>query len=219
MSFLLRSLLITSCFFATVLQTASAEPFLVENGQPRAEIIIAADPPRTARLAARELQMYLQKISAAELAIVDQPSAAGLVHIFVGQSSHTEKLGITTEGLSDGAYRIVSGDDWLVLIGDDTDFTPVEPWPRSNADIASGKMQVAWDEITGEHWGYPHSQLHKHYSGSNSLFGTPDEQLTNKAGNINVWTYDERGSFNAVCGFLRDQLGVRWYMPGEIGEM
>ena len=35
---------------------------------------------------------------------------------------------------------------------------------------------------------------------------------------MNAWTYDERGSFNAVCGFLRG-LGVRWYMPGEIGEI
>ena len=24
---------------------------------------------------------------------------------------------------------------------------------------------VPWDKITGRHWGYPHSQLHKHYSG------------------------------------------------------
>ena len=219
MSFLLRLLLITACFLFAALHPAIAEPFLVENGQAKAEIILAADPPRTTRMAARELQMYLQKISGAELAIVEQPSTAGLVPIFVGQSPHTEKLGITTEGLSDGAYRIVSGENWLALIGDDTNFTPIEPWPRSNADIAGGKMQAAWDEITGEHWGYPHSQLHKHYSGSNSLFGTPDEQLTNKDGNINVWTYDERGSFNAVCGFLRDQLGVRWYMPGEIGEV
>ena len=200
-------------------RVASAERFLVENGQAKAEIIIAADPPRTTRMAARELQVYLKKISGAELAIVDQPSAEGLTHIFIGQSEHTEALGITSEGLNNGAYRIVSGKDWLVLIGDDTDFTPIEPWPRSNADIASGKMQAAWDEITGEHWGYPHSQLHKHYSGRNSVFGTADEIREDEDGNIHVWTYDERGSFNAVCGFLRDQLGVRWYMPGEIGEV
>ena len=35
---------------------------------------------------------------------------------------------------------------------------------------------------------------------------------------MHVWTYDERGSYNAVCGYLRD-IGVRWYMPGEIGEI
>jgi len=30
-----------------------------------------------------------------------------------------------------------------------------------------------------------------------------------------LWQFDERGSFNAVCGYLRS-LGVRWYLPGEI---
>ncbi len=117
-----------------------------------------------------------------------------------------------------GAYRIAAGQDWVVFIGQDSDFTPIEPWPRGYQDIRSGKMQRAWDKITGRHWGYPHSQLHKHYSGPDALFGTPKEQKVDKDGNVNVWTYDERGSFNAVCGFLRG-LGVRWYMPGDIGEV
>lgn len=195
-----------------------AQPALVMNGVPQAEIIISDSPARGTKLAARELQTYVRKISGATLDIGTAASGNVPVKVYVGQSPHTEKLGITTDGLKDGAYRIVSGDDWLVLIGDDTDFVPTEPWPRSNADIASGRMQQAWNQITGKHWGYTHSQLHKHYSGSNSLFGTPNEQKVDKAGNINVWTYDERGSFNAVCGFLRD-LGVRWYMPGDIGEI
>jgi hypothetical protein len=178
--------------------TALAELQLVSNGTPLGEIVIAEDPSRTTLLAAHELQTYVEKISGARLNIVTNPGGQLPVRIFVGQSSHTKQLGITTEGLTDGAYRIVSGDDWLVLIGDDTNFTPIEPWPRGNSDIASGKMQAAWDGITGKHWGYPHRQLHKHYSGANSLFGTPNEQKLDKDGNVNVWTYDERGSFNAV---------------------
>ncbi len=196
----------------------AADVFIIEDGQPRAEIVIADKPPRTTRLAAQELQTYLEKISGAKLNIVTKPSSKVPVSIFVGSGSHTEKLGITAEGLKHGAYRIASGDNWLVLIGDDTNFTPIEPWPRSNNDIASGKMQQAWNEITGEHWGYPHSQLRKHYTGPTGLFGTPNEQLVDKNGNVNVWGFDERGSFNAVCGFLRG-LGVRWYMPGEMGEI
>ena len=193
------------------------DSFLVENGQPRAEIIIAEKPTRTQRLTAVELQRYLEKISGAKLSIGNSPSDSA-VHVFVGQSRHTEKLGITSEGLRHGAYRIVSGDNWLTLIGDDTEFTPIEPWPRGYSDIRDGKMQRAWDKITGKQWGYMHGQLHKHYSGRNVLFGTPNEQKTDEKGNVHVWTYDERGSFNAVCGLLRD-LGVRWYMPGEIGEI
>ncbi len=195
-----------------------AEAYLVENGRPRAEIVIAENPPRTARLAAQELQSYLEKISGARLSIDTEPSGKFPVRVFVGQSPHTVKLGVSAEGLKYGAYRIVSGANWLALVGDDTDFTPIEPWPRNHNDIASGKMQQAWDRITGEHWGYTLSQLHKHYSGPTTLFGTPNEQKLDKQGRVNVWTYDERGSFNAVCAFLRE-LGVRWYMPGDLGEI
>ncbi|MEQ9070760.1 MAG: DUF4838 domain-containing protein, partial [Gimesia chilikensis] len=42
--------------------------------------------------------------------------------------------------------------------------------------------------------------------------------LVDKTGQVNVWGFDERGSFNAVCGYLRG-LGVRWYLPGELGEV
>lgn len=197
---------------------AEAEPFLVENGEARAEIIISEAPTRTQRLAARELQTYLSKISGAEVRIGSEPSGDFPVKLYVGASSFTAELGISAEELRFGAYRIVSGQNWMVFIGDDTDFVPIEPWPRSNTDVSSGKMQKAWDVITGKNWGYPHRQLHKHYSGPNKLFGTPDEQKIDKDGNINIWTFDERGSFNAVCGYLR-KLGVRWYMPGEIGEI
>ncbi|MDP6116515.1 MAG: DUF4838 domain-containing protein [Planctomycetota bacterium] len=198
----------------------SAELFIVKDGQPRAEIIIAEKAPRATRLAAQELQTYVKKISGAQLSIGTEASATAEVpcKIYIGQSRHTEKLGITARGLKEGAYRIVSGENWLVFIGDDRDFTPVEPWPKGYHDIRSGRMQRAWNKITGRHWGYTHTQLHKHYSGSRSLFGTRDEQKVDKEGNVNVWTYDERGSFNAVCGFLRE-LGVRWYLPGELGEV
>lgn len=197
---------------------AGAESFLVEYGEPRAEIIVSETPTRTQRLAARELQTYIEKISGAELPIGSEPSGDFPVKLYVGASSHTVGLGITADDLKYGAYRIVSGEDWMVFLGDDTDFVPIEPWPRSNTDVVSGKMQEAWNAITGENWGYPHRQLHKHYSGPNRLFGTPEEQKTDEDGNIHIWTFDERGSFNAVCGYLRS-LGVRWYMPGEIGEI
>ncbi|HBL43444.1 DUF4838 domain-containing protein [Gimesia sp.] len=191
---------------------------LIQDGQPRAEIVISTSPSRTTSLAAQELQTYLEKISGAKLQVVDQPTSEYPVKIYVGGSAETQRLGISADGLKYGAYRIVSGKNWLTLIGDDTDFIPIEPWPRSNNDIASGKMQAAWDEITGEHWGYPHSQMRKHYMGPASLFGTPQEQKVDKNGNVNVWGFDERGSFNAVCGYLRS-LGVRWYLPGESGEI
>ena len=196
----------------------AADAWLVESGRPRAEIIIAQQPPRTTRLAARELQTYIEKISGAILPIATAPHDDGTVKIYVGRSSHTDSLNIATDDLKHGAYRITSGDNWLVLIGDDTDFTPIEPWPRSNSDLTSGRLLAEWDKITGTTWGNPMSQMRKHYTGRVQDIGRPPNEQIDKSDTIHVWGFDERGSFNAVYGFLRG-LGVRWYMPGELGEV
>ena len=66
------------------------------------------------------------------------------VRLLVGRSAYTDQIGITAEGLSHGAYRLVSGDDWLVFPGDDTEFVPREPWARNHAGIVSGELQEAW---------------------------------------------------------------------------
>jgi len=198
----------------------AAETFLVEKGQPRAAIVIAESPLRTVRLAAQELQDYVRKISGAHLPIVTDPGRAVAVPNYVGRSPHTDRLGITAEGLTDGAYRIVSGDGWLVLIGQDTEFTPIEPWARNNADVRSGKLQRAWDQITGALWGVPHAGLYKNRFTLPGDTGLPDEQRKpgEKLPPLQMWGFDERGSFNAVCGLLM-KLGVRWYAPGELGEV
>ena len=123
---------------ASLAPLSAANNFLVENSQPRAEIVISDKPQRTTRLAAQELQGRIQKISSARLPIVTQPTS-GAVHVFVGQSEHTQRLKVTAEGLKEGAFRMVSGADWLALIGDDTEFTPIEPWAKNNAEIVNGK--------------------------------------------------------------------------------
>lgn len=194
----------------------AAETFIVENGQPRAEIVIAEKPERMVRLAAHDLQTYVKKISGAHLPIVTQPSTRA-VQIFVGRSEHTDRLHITAEGLKHGAYRIVSGDRWLVLLGDDTDFQPIEPWAKGNADIVSGKIQREWEQITGAQWGVPNATMYKHRITLPGEIGRPDA-ATGKIEPWQAWGLDERGSFNAVAGFLHG-LGVRWYMPGELGEV
>ncbi len=85
--------------------------------------MIAENPERTVRIAAADLQEYVQKISGARLPIVTRPGD-GAVHLFVGRSIYTDQLGIGTEDLKFGAYRIASGNDWMVFIGDDTNFNP-----------------------------------------------------------------------------------------------
>ncbi|MFN0075215.1 MAG: DUF4838 domain-containing protein [Prosthecobacter sp.] len=206
--------LLTALLLSSLAAVHAADTFLVENGQPRAEIIISDKPQRTTRLAAQELQDQIAKISGARLPIVTQASGKA-VKIFVGASAQSP---VKAEGLKDGAYRIATGADWLALIGDDTEFTPIEPWAKNNAEIVNGKAQGEWNQITGATWGLPNLLIYKSRFTLPSDIGLPTAQAAEKAAPLQMWDQDERGSFNAVCGFLM-KLGVRWYLPGELGEV
>ena len=185
-----------------------ADPLtLIKEGQPNAEIIIAEDASRTTRLAADDLQLTLEKISGAKLPVNTKPGGAE-VTIYVGESPQLEKLGVTAEGLKHGAYRIRSGKNWLALIGDDTEFEPIEPWATNNGGRKS--LQGRWEEASGLPYGVPNGGMYKNRR-------RMPEHLAKEQGE-NFWAFDERGSYNAVCGFLRS-LGVRWYMPGDLGEV
>ncbi len=218
-----------TCLFRTVVafgMTAwigllQAAPMIVEEGQPRAEIVIAERPARTARLAAADLQEYIEKISGARLPIVTQPSGK-TVKLFVGRSPSTDRLGITAEGLKYGAYRLVSGDDWLVFIGDDTEFVPPKIWARRGGDAnEKGRVQKEWEAAAGGPWLVPAvaNLMWKDRRHLPAEVGLPDAApRPNKRESLEMWTFDERGSYNAVAAFLQE-LGVRWLLPGEIGEI
>ncbi|MBM4048682.1 MAG: DUF4838 domain-containing protein, partial [Planctomycetes bacterium] len=178
---------------------AFGEGFLVKDGQPQAEIVIADQPARMAKLAASELQAYLVKISGARLPITTAPSKDVPVQVYVGRSAHTDRLKVSDEGLAYGAFRMASGKNWLALLGRDRDFEPREPWGRSHAD--GERVMKEWDALTGEKWGNAMLSVHRRHSPA-----------------LGIWEADERGSLNAVYEFLRS-LGVRWYYPGELGEI
>ncbi len=185
---------------------ASAAPRLVEDGRSNAVIVIPENPPRSTRWAAKELQETLEKISGAKLPIAKEPGAG--VTVYVGESEHLRKLGVTAEGLKHGAYRMVSGKDWLALVGDDTDFTPIEPWAKNNS--GREQLQTRWEESSGLPYGVPNGGMYKNRERMPADIAVSEREY--------FWGFDERGSFNAVCGFLRD-LGARWYLPGDLGEV
>lgn len=210
-------LVLSTALLAPSAALYAAETFLVEDGRPRAEIVVAPSPQRSARLAAHDLQTYVKKLSGAHLPIVTKPSER-VTSVFVGRSEYTDRLKITAEGLKDGAYRMVSGDNWMVLIGDDTEFKPIEPWAQNSSERGEdGKVQREWDRITGARWAVPMLSLYKHRLTLPGEMGRPDAAV-GKVEPWQVWGGDERGSFNAVAGFLH-RLGVRWYLPGELGEI
>ena len=178
-----------------------AESFLVKNGESHAEIVIAEKPARAAEFGASELQTYLEKISGCRLEIVTTPTDAMPVKIYVGDSNAGRRTGVTAKRLARDAFRMVSGDAWLALVGDDVEFEPREPWARHHGQWLAEKKQE-WEELAERLWRNPiASRIYKDY---------------NKY--LDIWSYDHRGSLNAVYAFLRE-LGVRWYMPGDLGEI
>lgn len=213
--YLLRTLFLTGLFTSMLCGNAVAAQFIVDDGQPRAEIVIAENPARAVDLAARELQTYVEKMSGAKLEIVNEPSGEVPVKIYVGRSDYTQ--GIEAPRTDDGAFRIVSGPDWLALIGYDWDFRPVGPWARNHGDWQENKLKL-WRQMTSSLWYDPIAKrIYRDYNGHAGSFkaGQPRDTARGKTG---LWEYDKRGSQNAVYQFLRD-LGVRWYMPGELGEV
>jgi len=209
----------------------AAETVLVEKGTPRAQIVIAAEQrPRMVTLAALELQLYIQKMSGARLPIVTEPDAKLPVKIYVGRSPATDKLGVTDKGLKYGAYRMATGPDWLVLIGKDQDFDPSRyPWPlkRNDGPRAEAEWTKATQGQTDSAWGFPfrsgfkglwkpadfRTLMAEHYGKDFDAIWKSDKGIS-----AGFWNEDEGGSLNAVYGFLRG-LGVRWFMPGELGEV
>ena len=191
---------------------SSADQFIVENGQPKSVIIISETPTRMQRVAAEEFRTQIEKISGARFPISTQP-VAGAVKIYIGAS---EQNPASVDGLKHGAYRIATGPDWMSLIGDDSDFTPFQPFARNNNDIP--RAQAEWEKIAGAPYGMPLRGLYKNRLRLPGATGKPDGAETGSKETLEVWGLDERGSFNAVCAYLR-KLGARWYLPGELGEI
>ena len=132
-----------TCFVLLALLLATVAAFakvtLVQDGKPAAKIVIADKPTENAKVAANELQLYLEKISGAKLPIFSEsevmkqlaPDVAqktGAV-IFIGQSTMTDAMknkGVTiptgvTKSLREEGYVVFCKGDSLVLAGNDTE--------------------------------------------------------------------------------------------------
>ncbi|MFT7514512.1 MAG: hypothetical protein ACI9QL_003734 [Candidatus Omnitrophota bacterium] len=211
---------------------AETEIKLVKDGKPNAQIIIVSkNRSRMTTLAALELRRGIEKMSGARLPIVTSASESQQVKIYVGKSPETEKLGIKDEGLAYGAYRMVSGPDWMVLLGKDIDFDSNKyPGPLSRNDEGA---KLKWDKavkdsgLTDSEWESPFKSLFKRFWAPknfetvlNQHYGERAFALWMSGGNEvkGFWEFDQSGSLNAVYEFLRTQ-GVRWFMPGDLGEI
>jgi hypothetical protein len=148
---------------------------LVRDGRPTATIVIAPDAPRMVRFAASELQTYVEKATGAKLPIAEVEPAEGAARVFVGESTATRALGLSSAGVKPDGFYLLATDNWLALFGRES-----EPVYANSHPFRSGQSY------------HPPSGISR---------------------------YGETGALYAVYQFLYDHCGVRWYLPGELGEV
>jgi len=133
---------------------------LVDEGRPRATIVIAKDATDLQQLPAGELQEYVRKMAGAVLPIRDDGQTPEGNLVLVGESRLTRAMGVDLSSLTGDSFTIKATDGRLVLAGHDARLLPDDPYHRA-----------------------------------------------------------KRGTANAVSAFLQDVCGVRWFIPGELGEV
>ncbi|MCX5847578.1 MAG: DUF4838 domain-containing protein [Deltaproteobacteria bacterium] len=152
---------------------------LVQDRKPQATIIIAEDCPDSVWFAASEFQKYVQKTTGALLSIKHKMPVTdkSTGYVLIGESDYTRQKGINVGLKKPDEFRIVSRDNWLVIMGKDYKGKPIvgmrSPW-RSK-EVYNAKLKL-------------------------NAFG-------------------ETGTLYGVYYFLHRFCGVRWYMPGELGEV
>lgn len=182
------------------------QTFIFANGTVNAEIVrgtnSSGNSTRAVKLAASQLETYLEKLTGAQFNVVTTPTAGVPVQIYVGNSTLTAALGVTNEGLKDGQFKMVSGPNYLVLLGTEADSNRIEPWAKSASNRPANLL--LWDQVVASYWG-------------NGTYFWEDPNASAYDGyneDLDLWSGDGRGTLNAVFEFLRN-LGVRWYFPGD----
>src|SRR5690606_18714784 len=81
------------------------------------------------------------------------------------------------------------------------DYLPPEVYGRSRSSSEADRVNGVFDEVVGYPVINPFAFLYAFYYDD-----------------LDIWDFDDRGTLNVVHQFLRE-LGVRWYQPGELGEV
>ena len=105
--------------------SARADLVLVENGQPRATIVVAADAGGVTQQAAQELQTYLERISGAHLDIRSENENVTGTRILVGPGKAVEAMGVEipsgfTNQMNEEGYVVRTAGSDLVLAGNES---------------------------------------------------------------------------------------------------
>jgi hypothetical protein len=193
----MRHRLLIVAFLTAITQTSFALD-LVTDEQPVAEIVIANDCDLATKSAATELQRRIAQMSGATLNIVDAKSPDVKTQVYVGTSDYTKQLGVTTDDIRHDGYKVIVGNDHVVLIGKELYFS--QTTFAMYVDKPRALTKEAWQTLTGQKWRTPSFYTENDYSKE-----------------LGFHVDDGTGTLYAVYDLLQ-QLGMRWYMPSaELG--
>lgn len=166
---------------------------LVDDGKAVGVIIVAEKPTISAKLAARELQHHIEKITGALLEIKPDSEVANVkgVRILVGESEATRKRGLKNENFQTQEYLIHIKGDTIILMGRD--------WRDTLANRAEKGRGIQYS-LGDTRKTIPY----------NVAVGRDDAPVEN----IELpGILDDQGTCYAVYDFLESCCGVRWYGP------
>jgi hypothetical protein len=123
----LAAVVLAATAFATPLRAVT----LVDQGKPRAVILLPAGPSPVAEEAARVLRDHVRQMSGAELPVRrEDPTAAapapGQAWVLVGEGKLAAKLGLSSQGLGPGGIVLSAKGEVLALFGTGA-HTPADP--------------------------------------------------------------------------------------------
>lgn len=192
----------------------SGEVHLVRNGQPIAEIVLAAEANPSMQNAARDLQEFVRQISGAELPIVPVPTDKFDNHIYAGAGEYTEKLGFEPASFTSSGYELLVRDNYIILSGYDR-HSPHLPFGMTVAEhqylrargekpekFPSPQLQAWWD-FCGEEF-------------TTWQIGSFGRGRFNRE--VELYANDDTGTWYAAVELL-EQLGVRFFAPYEDGTV
>jgi hypothetical protein len=168
---------------------------LVDEDKPNASIVIAQNPTPSAGLAALELQYHIRKIAGATLPIKTEGEDTMGTRILVGQSKHTNAMGIKVDDFKSLEYLIQFRPDTIILIGRDWQDTE-ENRKELGRDTYGRTLQS--------------SRQHIDYNKATGQAEQGSKTITLPG------FFDDQGTCYATYHFLEQFCGVRWYGPTEL---
>ena len=179
----------------------SAEYFeITKEGKPACEIVLAPNTTKSAWAGANDLKEFFQKISGADVAIVEKPTGKFGNVIYVGESELTRKAGFHLKGLEKGGYKLSITKNRIIAAGRDFHAKLHKFSNTKHPDPAALKR---WQDFAGEPFG------------SNFINTEPKYWYLRKNPMSRA---DDTGSWYATSELL-ERLGVRFYAPGEDGTV